>query len=143
MIDSLPIEVADALHSAAIHLLRAVRRVDDETGLSPARLSALSVIVFGGPVTVGELAAAESIRSPSATSLVTALENDGLVRRVPNPADQRSVHVHATLEGRHLLDRARARRLELLAGRLARLDEDELVILRTAARLMENLAKED
>jgi DNA-binding MarR family transcriptional regulator len=137
-----PASVADALHSGAIHVLRLVRRVDDAIGLSPARLSALSVIVYAGPVTVGQLAAAEGIRSPSATSLVNALEQDGLVERVPNPADQRSVHVRATAAGRRLLDDARARRLALLTGRLAALPADELAILARAAELMDRIAKE-
>ena len=43
-------ETADRLHSAAIHLLRRVSREDAGSGVSPPRLSALSVLVFAGPV---------------------------------------------------------------------------------------------
>ena len=68
-----PATVADHLHSAAIHLLRLVRRRDAETGLSPARLSALSVLVFGGPRTVGDLAADEQVRSPTMSRLVAEM----------------------------------------------------------------------
>ena len=57
--------IADRLHSAAIHLLRRLRREDATTGLSAPRLSALSVIVFGGPLTLGELANAEQVRPPT------------------------------------------------------------------------------
>ncbi len=56
--------VADRLHSAAIHLLRRLRRTDEATGLSPARLSALSVVVYAGPRTLGELAGIEQVRPP-------------------------------------------------------------------------------
>src|SRR5207253_1577300 len=82
-------EVADRLHSAAIHLLRLVRREDTASGLTPARLSALSVLVFGGPRTVGELAAAEQVRSPTMSRLVAGMESDGLVERRPSTDDRR------------------------------------------------------
>jgi hypothetical protein len=66
-------QVADQLHSAAIHLLRRVRRADVESGISPARLSVLSVLVFGGPQTLGTLARAEQVsRSARATRTTVA-----------------------------------------------------------------------
>src|SRR6478735_4656999 len=74
-------DVADRLHSAAIHLLRRLRREDDASGLSAPRLSALSVLVFGGPLTIGALAAAEQVRV-AATSAATALLHAGRRRRV-------------------------------------------------------------
>jgi DNA-binding MarR family transcriptional regulator len=85
------LETADRFHSAAIHALRHVRREDPATGLSAARLSALSVLVFGGPTTLGELAAAEQVKPPTMTRIVRALEEDGLVTSewddsLPGPA---------------------------------------------------------
>src|SRR5437868_13069961 len=103
-------DVADRLHSAAIHLLRFVRREDTRSGLSAPRLSALSVIVFAGPLTLGELAAAEQVRPPTMTRLVAALEAEGLVERVPDPRDGRVVRVRATARGRRLLMAGRAGR---------------------------------
>src|SRR5919199_1876113 len=79
--------VADRLHSAAIHLLRRLRKVDEASGLSAPRLSALSVLVFAGPRTLGELAAAEQVRPPTMTRLVRALERSGLVTREHDPDD--------------------------------------------------------
>ena len=58
-------ELADRLHSAAIHLLRRLRREDDASGLGAPQLSALSVIVFAGPITLGALARAEQVRPPT------------------------------------------------------------------------------
>ncbi|HJU65574.1 MAG TPA: MarR family transcriptional regulator, partial [Gemmatimonadaceae bacterium] len=81
--------IADRVHSAAIHLLRRLRKEDTKTGLSAPRLSALSVVVFGGPLTLGALAAAEQVRPPTMTRLVTALEKRGLVTREPDPDDGR------------------------------------------------------
>jgi DNA-binding MarR family transcriptional regulator len=128
---------ADRLHSAAIHLLRNVRASDVETGLSPARLSALSVLVFGGPRTISELAAAEQVRLPTMSGIVRGLEEDGLVRRASDPNDRRTARIHATARGRNLLLRGRARRVDNLAERLRALDRDELRTLTKAAELIE------
>ena len=88
------LELADALHSAAIRLLRSVRHVDQSSGLSPARLSALSVLVFAGPLTVGRLAAAEGVKSPTMTGIVNGLAGEGLVERRAASRDQRAVERH-------------------------------------------------
>jgi len=133
-------EVADRLHSAAIHLLRRVRVRDVELGLSGPRLSALSVVVLAGPLTVGELAAAEQVRSPTMTRLVDGLEGEGLVTREPNPADARSVLVRATDTGRLVLSRGRAARIEDLAARLMALAPEDLANLREASALIERVA---
>src|SRR3954471_22348537 len=89
-----PAQLADRLHSSAIHLLRRLRREDDASGLPAPQLSALSVVVFGGgPITLGQLAAAEQVRPPTITKLVAALEHDGLVERETDPSDRRIVRV--------------------------------------------------
>src|SRR5919204_2378557 len=99
-------EAADRLHSASIHVLRRVAREDAASGLSAARLSALSVLVFAGPRTLGELAAAERVRPPTMTSIVRGLEGAGLVRREPDPDDGRVTRVRATAKGERILQRA-------------------------------------
>jgi DNA-binding MarR family transcriptional regulator len=130
-------EVADRLHSAAIHLLRRAAEEDRAAGVSRARLSALSVVVFRGPLTLGELASAEGVRSATMTGIVNGLEREGLVRRTPHGTDRRAVQIEATAAGRRLLERARARRLELVASRLGDLSEAELDVLSCAAALLE------
>ena len=91
--------VAERLHAAAIHLLRRLRRQDDAMGLTPARASALSIMVFGGRVTIGQLAQAEQVSAPTMTRLVVGLERDGLVRRDDDPHDGRVVWLQATAKG--------------------------------------------
>src|SRR5215475_12843039 len=91
-----PDDLADGLHSAAIHLLRRLRREDDASGLPAPQLSALSVIVFTGPITLGALAVAEQVRPPTITKLVATLEASGLVERETDAADRRVVRVKAT-----------------------------------------------
>ena len=134
------LEVADRLHSAAIHLLRRARVRDAELGLSGPRLSALSVVVFGGPLTVRDLAAAEQVRSPTMTRLIDGLQQAGLVTRETNPEDARSVLIRATPSGRLMLSRGRSRRVEDLASRLSELDARGLETLAKAATLMEGIS---
>src|ERR671935_2437150 len=103
------LEAADRFHSAAIHALRHVRREDPATGLSAARLSALSVLVFGGPRTLGELAGAEHVRPATMTRIVQALEEDGLVRREADPNDGRVSRLYATAKGERVMWHGRER----------------------------------
>lgn len=130
-------EIADILHSAAIHLLRRASERDRTAKISPARLSALSVVVFRGPVTLGDLATAEGVRSATMTGIVNGLEAERLVRRRPHAADRRAVHVEATAAGRRLLERARAQRIDLVASKLSDLSAEELDLLWQAAELLE------
>jgi DNA-binding MarR family transcriptional regulator len=136
------LEAADRFHSAAIHALRHVRREDPATGVSAARLSALSVLVFGGPRTLGELAAAEHVRPATMTRIVQALERDGLVRRESDPADGRVTRLHATAKGERVLWRGRERRVARLAALLARLSPAEVARVREAADLVERALTE-
>lgn len=114
-----------------------MRREDPATGVPPAQLSALSVLVFGGPRTLGELAAAEQVRPPTMTRIVQALEQDGLVRRERDPDDGRVHHLRATAKGRRVMQRGRERRISNLAALLDRLSTAEVRRVREAAELVE------
>ena len=131
--------VADRLHSAAIHLLRQLRKEDDASGLSAPRLSALSVVVFGGPLTLGQLAAAEQVKPPTMTRIVTGLEKDGLVQRVGDIRDRRLTRIHATARGQKVLAAGRARRIEKLAAAVRRLGGAELAELTRGVQLLEEI----
>lgn len=131
-------EAADRIHSAAIHLLRRVHKVDAEAmGISPARASALSVLVFGGARSLTELAAAERVTSATMSKLVTAMEGEGLARRYPDVNDARSIRIEATPKGRRTLERGRARRLDLLEGLLSGVSEAEIAAVHTTATVVE------
>ena len=135
--------VADRLHSVAIHLLRRLRREDEAEGLSAPRLSALSVIVFGGPLSLGELAAAEQVQPPTMSRLVTALEREGLVRREAVAGDARSVGLRATAKGERLLARGRARRVATLTRALEALDAADARAVQRAVEVLEALLGRD
>jgi DNA-binding MarR family transcriptional regulator len=134
--------VADRLHSAALHLLRRLRLEDDVLGVSPPRLSALSVVVYAGPLAIGALATAEGVAAPTMTRLVDGLEHDGFVRRRRDPADARGVLVEATPAGKRILTRGRAQRVQTLAAGLAALSGDELAAIGRGAELIERVSRE-
>jgi DNA-binding MarR family transcriptional regulator len=140
--DGSPERVADRLHSAAIHILRRVRVEDEKSGLSAPRLSALSVVVFAGPISLGDLAAAEGIRPPTMTRLVTALERKRYVVREPDPSDGRAIRITATPKGRALLMDGRARRVAMLAHAVRRLDPADVAALDRAADLLERVVRD-
>jgi DNA-binding MarR family transcriptional regulator len=131
------VEAADRFHSAAIHALRHVRREDPASGLSVARLSALSVLVFGGPRTLGELAAAEQVRPATMTRIAQSLVEDGYASRAADPEDGRVVRLSATAKGRRVMQQGRERRVANLARLLGRLAPDEVARVREAADLVE------
>jgi DNA-binding MarR family transcriptional regulator len=131
-------EAADRIHSAAIHLLRRVREVDTKTmGLSPARASALSVLVFGGARSLTELAEAERVTAATMSRLVTGLERDGLVRRYPDVNDARAIRIESTAKARRILERGRASRLDLLERLLSEATADEIEAVRVGAEAVE------
>ena len=136
-----PLEVADRIHSAAIRLLRAVRVVDEETGLSAPKLSALSVLAFGGPKSLSALAAAEQVTPPTMSKLAADLEAEGLVAKRPDSADRRGVRIEITATGRALFNEGRKRRLDLLRRRVAKLSTADRAKLSEAAELLLKLAE--
>jgi DNA-binding MarR family transcriptional regulator len=132
--------VANRLHSAAIHLLRRARRVDAESQLPAPQLSALSVIVYAGPITLGALAAAEQVRPPTMTRLVAAMEGAGLVRRETDGADRRVVRMSATAKGRRILEAGRDRRIAAIAEDLRQLSAADLNAVERALDAIERVA---
>jgi DNA-binding MarR family transcriptional regulator len=130
---------ANALHSAALRLLRRARTADGSMDLDGPRASALSVLVFAGPLPIGQLAAAEQVSPPAITKTVTALEASGLAERLLSTTDRRVVLVRATSKGRALLEHGRAARVRVVADLLDGLSERERATLRRAADMIARL----
>lgn len=129
--------LAERVHALAIHLLRRVRRADAASGLSAARLSALSVLVFGGARSLGELAEAEQVTAATMSRLVSGLEGEGLVRRERDRSDARRLRVSATPAGRAALEAGRARRVALMSAMLAGLAPDRRGSVLEAVEILE------
>jgi len=106
-------------------------------GLSPARASALSVLVFGGPRSLTELAEAEQVTAATMSKLVNALERERLVRRYPDVNDARAIRLEATAKARRILERGRVRRLDLLEQLLSEASDREIEAVRVAAEAVE------
>lgn len=136
------LDVADRLHSTALHLLRRVRKQDLRTGEGPARLSALSVLVFGGTMTPGALAVAEQVKPPTMTRIVAGLERSGLAKRIPDPRDGRRVQIHATAAGTRLLQRGRKMRIAYLAKQLKDIPGNELARVNEAVEILARVLRE-
>ena len=132
--------VADAIHSAAIHLLRKIRKEDDRTGITPSRLSALSVLVFGGAMRMTDLARAEHVKPPTMTRIVTALEAGRLARRTSDATDGRSMRIEATRRGVRLMQEGRRRRVVRLGDALKGLSRQDLALLARAAEIIETVS---
>ena len=120
-----PETLAELLHSTAIRLLRTVRRVDESSDLTAPRLSALSVIVFNGSITLGKLAETEQVRPPTMTRIVNALEEQELVIKAQEPSDGRVIRIAATTKGKRVLIRGRARRVQFLTEQIRHLKKAE------------------
>jgi DNA-binding MarR family transcriptional regulator len=128
--------LADRLHSAAIHLLRRVRKEDASTGEGPARLSALSVLVFAGPKTLGELAAAEQVKPPTMSRIVAGLARSHLIEIARDAADARRMCIRASAKGTRRLQAARQKRVASLAAQLQILPPGEFAELQHAAEIL-------
>jgi DNA-binding MarR family transcriptional regulator len=141
-IDRNAIELADALHSTAIHLLRRVRSEDRASGVGPAQLSALSVLVFGGRMSLGDLAAAEQVRPPTMVRIVQALGEEGLAAAKPDTQDRRKIVISPTTRGRELMLQARQRRVRALAQLITSISKNEQEQLREAVGTIRQLLGE-
>lgn len=133
--------IAEPLHRAALQLLRLVRREDAASGLSPARLSALSVLVFGGPSTLGALAAAEQVSAPTMSRLVAELEREGWIARRADPADARATRLVASPAAHRLLLAGRDRRLQAISRGLAALSATDRRSIAAAIPALERLVQ--
>jgi DNA-binding MarR family transcriptional regulator len=133
---------ASRLHAVAIHLLRHARAADAASGLSAARLSALSVLVFGGARTVTELAEAEQVSTPTMTRLLQRLEADGHVRRRRDPRDRRVVQISATARGRRVLQAARTARVALIDGIMERVPVSDRRVVDRAVSVLERALRD-
>ena len=135
-------ELAGQLRLSVMRLARRLRQQAPE-GITPSQLSALAVLESRGPMTLGELAAAERVSPPTMTRIASAIEESGLVARAADEADRRRSVMRLTSEGRALIRNSRRRKTAYLAARFQKLDADELETLERAAALMDRLVAEE
>lgn len=132
--------LASQLRLSVFRASRTLRR-ESQAGVSPTLLAALSTIERHGPMTAGALAAHEQVRKPTVTRILSALVDEGLVERTPDPADRRMAWVQLTPTGRSLMRTVRRRTDRYLAQRLRKLDAEELATLERAAEILDRITE--
>ena len=132
-------EIAALLHERFSRLSRQLRHMELPAGMTPERLSTLSVIDKNGPISVTALADREMVRPATMSRMVSALVDEGLVKRREDKADGRGVLVVVTAKGRRIFRRAHQQRLEQLAVALNGLSADQLASMKSLASVLERL----
>ncbi len=128
--------VIERFHHAAIRMLRSMRAVDEAGGFSGPRASALSVLVFVGPQSLGDLAAIEGVKPPTMSRLVKAMQAEGLVEATPQSHDQRQIRIAASERGKRALMKARERRLAALQDMLRDASPPEIQAMEKVVALL-------
>ena len=125
-------------------IVRTARRLRQEAGegLSPSLTAALSTVERHGPLTPSELASRERIQRPTATRVLSRLEEEGLIQRTADLYDRRSSLVAVTEKGSALLDELRTRKTAFLAARLETLEPEERAALERAADILERVLEQ-
>ncbi len=133
-------EVAALLHEQFARLARELRNLELPQGMTPERLSALSVIDRRGPISVTALADREMVRPATMSRMVSALVDDGLVKRNGDKDDGRGVLVTTTPKGRRIYQRAQEQRLRYFAEALEHLGDEQLVAMRALTAQLERFS---
>jgi len=129
--------VSEQLPSAAGLLARLlVRQLGGE--LSRTEVGLLNTL-SSGPRRITELAQLEGLAQPTMTSLVKALEQQGLVRRDRQSDDGRVVLVHLTDSGAAALEDYRTRVRELLGRYLVEIPDEQVEALAAATDALAQL----
>jgi DNA-binding MarR family transcriptional regulator len=113
-----------------------LRRTHDETleqfGLTWGEVKVLSSLRYGGPPyrsTPGRLGTQLGLSSGAVTARLDKMEDAGLIRRLPDPADRRGVLIELTDRGRELWEQSVAVQAEkeaTVAAALTRNEQDQL-----------------
>ncbi|MBI5161805.1 MAG: MarR family transcriptional regulator [Micrococcales bacterium] len=135
-------ELRDLSHHLAVAIGRVNRRMRGAgaQALGHGHLSVLGTLATSAPLRLGDLAQREVVSAPSMTRTVTDLEKRGLVRRLSDPEDGRSVLVELTEKGEETVFGARSERAELLAAMIRQLAETEIATLTAALPALERMA---
>jgi DNA-binding MarR family transcriptional regulator len=112
------------------HRLRRVlnarlNRQSDIISLSGPRLRLLLIVEEAGRMRMGDLAEDLGVTARTVTTLVDALEREGLLVRLPDPTDRRATLLSLTERARTQFEQVRNRQMELGEELLAPLDQEQ------------------
>jgi DNA-binding MarR family transcriptional regulator len=134
------VELAARLRMTLGRLNRRVRQHGPQS-LSSSQASTLASVEALGPVRLGDLAAHEGVTAPTQSRLVASLEQQGLLRRMPDSEDRRATLLDITAQGRRQLDQLRGERSAFLVGQLSTLSPEQRTALVAALDALESLAE--
>ena len=137
-----PIEVANGLRPALLHLNRRLRRELAPLGITGGQAAILHAIRTHPGAGVRKLAELEGVSAPAMTAYVDRLEAAGLVTRRRSERDRRRVEFELTGDGLRVLRSARGRRTAWLASRLRTLEAEELEAVAAALPALRKLVGE-
>src|SRR3569833_1776401 len=134
------VELAAQRHAQPGRLNRRVRQHGPQS-LSSSQASTLASVEALGPVRLGDLAAHEGVTAPTQSRLVASLEQQGLLRRMPDSEDRRATLLDITAQGRRQLDQLRGERSAFLVGQQSTQSPGPRTALVAALDALESLAE--
>lgn len=136
------LELAARVRTTVVPLSRSLRQ-QSSGRLTPTQVSVLGTVLRFEPIAMSAIAVREQLSLPMVSKVITALEDEGLVRRSPAAHDGRINLVEVTDEGRDWVQETRRRRDRWLADRLVRLNATDRRALERAAAAIERMLTDD
>jgi DNA-binding MarR family transcriptional regulator len=134
-------ELVGRLRAVIGRLARQLNTASTVEGLTPTQFSVLGLISVRGALGLAELTELEGLNPTMLSRVVRKLDEEELIRRLPDPVDQRAVVVEITPAGRAVHQRIRALRTQVVSDCLDRLPAETADELIQALPAMEALAE--
>jgi DNA-binding MarR family transcriptional regulator len=134
-------ELIARLRGVIGRLARQLNETSTGEGLTPSQYSVLGLVRSRGPLGLAELTELEGLNPTMLSRVVKALDEKGLIRRLPDPSDLRAARAEITPDGELVHDRVRQQRARVLSDCLNRLSPETAATLLEAVPAMESLAE--
>jgi DNA-binding MarR family transcriptional regulator len=135
------VELVARLRSVIARLARQLNEASTGDGLTPTQYSVLALIRTRGPLGLAELAELEGLNPTMVSRVVRVLDDAGLIRRTPDPAELRAARVEVTPDGEQVHEHVREVRTRVLTDCLKRLPPETMEALLATVPAMEDLAE--
>lgn len=134
-------ELIARLRAVIPRLARVLNETSTDEDLTPSQYSVLSLVRVRGPIGLAELTELEGLNPTMLSRIVKALDERGLIRRMPIPGDLRAARVAATADGERVQERVREERTKVLSECLSGLPANTADALLAAVPELETLAE--
>jgi DNA-binding MarR family transcriptional regulator len=134
-------ELVARLRGVIGRLARRLNETSTGEGLTPTQYSVLGLVRMRGPLGLAELVDLEGLNPTMLSRIVRKLDENGLIRRLPDPNDLRAARVEVTESGELVHERIVDRRSRVLSECLNALPQGTADTLLAAVPAMEALAE--